>query len=201
MDNKNNNNNRINKETIAQDIDKCVIDFFNQYSIDIYDIKTIKTIPHNTINLCFKYIHKTLFKPDKKLISNKQSNIDYNDIELLQILSDKFIEICQHFNKSLGLMSFSFMLGINYKTLYNWLNDENANPERLQVLKNIQECHKVAQISLLNDTPVGALSVANNDHETGLEWSKQSNNQLTANTVYLIPSERVDKLKLTTNDV
>ena len=98
-------------------------------------------------------------------------------------------------------MSFSFMLGINYKTLYNWLHDENANPERLQLLKNIQECHKAAQINLLNDTPVGALSVANNDHETGLEWSKQQSSQLAQNTVYIIPSERVDKLKLTKNDV
>ena len=63
------------------------------------------------------------------------------------------------------------------------------------MLKNIQECHKVQQIGLLNDTPVGALAVANNDHETGLEWSKNQM-QVTAQSVYFLPSERVDRMRL-----
>ena len=49
---------------------------------------------------------------------------------------------------------------------------------------------------MLNDTPVGALAVANNDHETGLEWSKNQLQQIAQNAVYLLPSERVDRLRL-----
>jgi translation elongation factor EF-Ts len=91
------------------------------------------------------------------------------------------------------------MSGISYATIYNWMNadGEKINPERLEVLKNIQECHKMEQIGLLNDSPVGALAVANNDTETGLEWSKQNAQQIASNTVYILPSERVDKLRIT----
>jgi hypothetical protein len=52
------------------------------------------------------------------------------------------------------------------------------------------------QINLLNSSPVGALAVANNDIETGLEWSKQQAAQLAQNTVYILPSERMERLKL-----
>ena len=96
-------------------------------------------------------------------------------------------------------MSFSFMIGINYKTLYNWLHnpsDTELNAQRLQILQNIQECHKVAQISLLNDTPVGALAVANNDKETGLNWAANQAQQIGAAAVYILPSERTDRLQL-----
>ena len=64
------------------------------------------------------------------------------------------------------------------------------------LLKSIQEGHKQQQINLLNDSPVGALAVANNDIETGLEWSKQQALMQASNTVFLLPSERLDKLKL-----
>ena len=68
--------------------------------------------------------------------------------------------------------------------------------ERLRILKSIQEYNQGALISNLKDTPVGALAVANNDHETGLEWSKNQAAAIAANTVYLLPSERVDRMKL-----
>lgn len=189
--------NAIDINTISQQIDDCVISFFDKYNIDIYDLSQIKPVTHNMINLCFKYIYNSLFKPDHKMVNNQRSIVDYNNIDLLTVLADKFIEICQHFNKSLGLMSFSFMLGCDYSTMYLWLqNDEKANPARFKVLKSVKECHKLAQISLLNDTPVGALAVANNDIETGLEWSKNQVASVTNNTVYMIPSERADRLKL-----
>lgn len=194
----------INIDTISEDIDNCINDYCIRYNIDITDYKSRVNIKHNEVNNILRYIYNTLFKPNITLCNHQKSYIDYNNIELLSVIADKFIDICLFFNKSLGLMSFALMTGINYKTIYNWINETNqekANLERLQIIKNIQEAHKMEQIGLLNDSPVGALSVANNDLETGLEWSKQSNNQLTANTVYLIPSERVDKLKLTTNDV
>lgn len=158
-----------------------------------------KSVTHNQINYCFRMVHKYIFKPDKKLISNKQSIIDYSDIEQLQEIANIFLNICGLYNKSFGLMSFSFFTGIDYKTIYNWLTPEGEkiNPERFQVLKYIQEAHKAQQIGLLNDSPVGALAVANNDVETGLEWSTKQLTLATNNPVFLIPSERLERLKLT----
>ena len=189
----------ININTISQDIDNCINDYCLQYGINLQDYNTRVNIKHNEVNNILRYIYKTLFKPNITLCNHQTSYIDYNNIELLQVIADKFIDICLLFNKSLGLMSFALMSGISYATIYNWMNadGEKINPERLEVLKNIQECHKMEQIGLLNDSPVGALAVANNDIETGLEWSKQNAQQIASNTVYILPSERVDKLRIT----
>ena len=52
------------------------------------------------------------------------------------------------------------------------------------------------QINILNESPVGALAVANNDNETGLNWSRQQALEQANNAVFLIPSERVSRLNL-----
>lgn len=186
----------ININTIESDIDKCIDEYLTTLCIE-RDYKSLTSIKHQTVNGLFRYIYKRLFKPDRPLCNNQKSYVDYENIELLQVLADKFIDICSMFNKSLGLMSFGYMVGCNYSTIANWLNnDEKLNPKRLEVLKSIQEGHKAAQISLLNDTPVGALAVANNDVETGLQWS--ANQAITAanNAVFLIPSERLNRLNI-----
>jgi hypothetical protein len=54
----------------------------------------------------------------------------------------------------------------------------------------------VQQIALLNESPVGVLAVANNDVETGLKWAENNIQQITNNTVYYLPSERLDHLQL-----
>ena len=96
-------------------------------------------------------------------------------------------------------MSFSYMTGIEYTTIYRWNSEEGkkSNPERWQLLQNIKEYHKAAQIGLLNESPVGSLAVANNDTETGLEWSSKQALNVPQNAVFLIPSERVKRLQIT----
>jgi hypothetical protein len=101
-------------------------------------------------------------------------------------------------NKSLGLMSFSYLTGIRIETLLVWLSPEGEklNPARTKVIKYIKECHKAGHIALLNDSPVGALAVANNDIETGLEWSTKQALTAQNNAVFLIPSERLQRLSI-----
>lgn len=187
----------INIDTISQDIDNCIIEYCDKYGINLNDYNMRVNIKHNEVNNMLRYVYKCLFKPNITLPNNQKSYVDYENIDLLQVLADKFIDICMMFNKSLGLMSFALLVGCDYATIYLWMQDNGkSNPLRFKLLKNIQENHKNQHIALLNDTPVGALAVANNDIETGLEWSKQQAIQSASNTVYLIPSERLDKLKL-----
>jgi len=184
----------ININTVSQDIDNCIDKFLDINGID-KDYKSITSIKHSTVNYMLSFIYQELFKPSETLCNNQKSYVDYNNIELLQVLADKFIEICQRFNKSLGLISFGYLIGCSNATLTNWLNGGELNPQRLAILKSIQENHKAQHISILNDTPVGALAVANNDHETGLEWGKNQQVIATQN-VYYLPSERSERLKL-----
>lgn len=186
----------ININTIESDIDKCIDDYLTMMGID-RDYKSLVNIKHQTVNGMFRYIYKRLFKPDRTLCNNQKSLIDYENIELLSLLADKFVDICSMFNKSLGLMSFSYMTGIDYSTIYEWTNEgEKLNPKRSEVLKKIKECHKAAQISLLNDSPVGALAVANNDTETGLQWATKQAIAAGQQAVFLIPSERLNRLSI-----
>lgn len=192
-------NNYININTVCSDIDIVIDDVLKEFNIDPYDYKTITNIKHSTVNYMLSTVYNRLFKPDHNLPNNQKSLVNYNDIELLQVLADKFIDICQRFNKSLGLMSFAYMIGCSYSTIDNWLKAAECselNSKRLEVLKSIQVSHKTQHIALLNDSPVGALAVANNDSETGLKWSANQAQQITNNTVYYLPSERLDHLQL-----
>ena len=127
-------------------------------------------------------------------MNNEKSLIDYNNTELLQIITDTFIDICNYYNKSLGLISFCYLTGIDYTTILRWLNVEDKSNSRYKVLRKLQETHKAAQVGLLNDSPVGALAVANNDTETGLNWSEKQAAAAASNTIYILPSERLQTL-------
>lgn len=189
----------IKTETLHDNILNCVKDIVLDMGYDLNDPKQRKNITHNELNYILRQVYYRLFKPQNNLYNNQNSLIDYDNLTQLEILSNTFLDICAIFNKSLGLMSFSYLLGCSYSTLINWLKDENnneLNSKRLLIIKSIQESHKAAQIGLLNDSPVGALAVANNDPETGLEWSKQQAQQLAQNQVFILPSERMSKLKL-----
>ena len=106
-------------------------------------------------------------------MNNQKSLIDYDSIEQLEAVINTFIHVCLLFNKSLGLMSFSLFTGIDDNTLLRWSSQdgEKVNPKRWGLIKNIKEHNKNMLISNLKDSPVGALAVANNDSETGLNWS------------------------------
>ena len=188
--------NYININTIGEQIDNYVLEFFTQRNIDIMDVSQCRTVPHNILTLCMMGIYNNLFKPSKPLWNNQKSLIDYDNIELLSVIAAKFIELSLMFNKSLGLMQFSIMTGIHRQTLAEWRDNERSNPARSDVINNICECHKMEHIGLLNDTPVGALAVANNDVETGLQWATKQAIAAGQQAVFLIPSERLNRLSI-----
>ena len=55
-------------------------------------------------------------------------------------------------------------------------------------------------VNNLQASPVGTMAVANNDTETGLQWAKNQQITTEKTTVYYLPSERVDRLRLETKD-
>lgn len=188
--------NAININTIESQIDNCIIQFFSNRNIDIYDFNQHKPITHNILTLCFMNVYDCLFKPDKPLYNNQKSLIDYDNIELLSVVVNSFIKWTLFFNKSLGLMQFSLFTGIHRDTLTVWRDNPESNPARSDLIKTLCTTHKMEQINLLNESPVGVMAVANNDHETGLEWSKNQAAQIAQNAVFLLPSERMNRLQI-----
>lgn len=190
--------NEIDINTISQQIDDCINEYCNKYGLDIDNYNFRVNIKHNELNNMFRYVYNSLFKPNKTFMNNEKSLIDYNNNDLLSVIAGKFIDLCLFFNKSMGLMSFCIFTGIDDNTIIRWSSPEGEklNPKRWELLKSIKELNKAMLISNLKDSPVGALAVANNDKETGLEWSKNQVQQITTNQVFYLPSERSDRLKL-----
>ena len=190
--------NIINPDTIQDQVNECIKQYCAMYGIDLYNYQQRANIKHNEVNNILVYCYDHLFKPDKGLMNNQKSLIDYDSIEQLSAVVNAFLRICLLFNKSLGLMSFCMFSGIDDNTVIRWSGPDGKelNPARWELLKSIKEYNKALLISNLKDSPVGALAVANNDTETGLNWSANQAQQITNNTVYLIPSERVNRLNL-----
>lgn len=196
--------NFINISTVYDDImtsfNRALYDIgFNNSGVDESIPNKPRYITHNQINYCLRMVARDLFTPapGQTLYNNQKSLIDYDNNDLLQVLATAFIDICSKYNKSLGLVSFSWLCNIDLSTLYEWVKDSNKlNPKRSEIIKTIQETHKAIHIGLLNDSPVGAMATANNDQETGLNWSANQAQQITNNTVYYLPSERSGRLNL-----
>ena len=183
------------QEQIINSVDKHLQELnYNSFGIDDSNPKKTRTISHNELNYIFRQVNKDLFKPNKPMFNNQKSLINYDDVEVIKSIADAFIDISLKLNKSMGLLSFGYLCGIDYTTLLRWVECPELNLERSKVIKRLQESHKGEQVAMLNDSPVGALAVANNDKETGLNWSANQLTQQANNTIYILPSERLKHL-------
>ena len=183
-----------------------VIDSYcSKYGIDIYNYKVRSTIKHNTILNIFSEIYINIYKPPYSLYNNQGSILQYDNIDDLAAACYEFIDICSFFNVAQGIYGFQRMTGIDDETLTRWeltagaVDQDETSRRRYDVLKAVRKYNKNALINLLKDSPVGALAVANNDTETGLQWAKNQQAITTQNNVYYIPSERIDKLRIDKN--
>lgn len=194
--------NFINPETISNQVNETIKEYCNIYGIDLYNYNVRGNIKHNEVNNMLRYCYNRLFKPDRPLYNNQKSKLNYDDISQLQAVTEVFLNVCSLFNKALGLFSFGIFTGIAFDTLQSWSGQdgERINPARFELLKSIKAYNAGALVDNLKDTPVGALAVANNDTETGLNWSRNQAAQITNNTVYYLPTERSDRLKLAACD-
>ena len=100
----------------------------------------------------------------------------------------------------MGLYSYSVLIGVNYSNIFEWVNeskdDKKLNVVRAAAVQNVRDYKARGIVNSLQAAPVGIMAVANNDKETGLEWSKNNQTIEKQTTVYYLPSERADRLNL-----
>ena len=179
-------------------IDDYITDYFISNNIDLSDYKTKVSLKHSTFNNLFRNIYKNILSNNSYIPFQHNSLIDYNNNDILLYFANKFIDICTEYNKSLGLLSFCYFIGVDYIRIQEWISaeGEKLNPGRAFILNKLREAHKAQHISLMNDSGLGLLAVANNDAETGLQWQEKVQTATQQTTVYLLPSERVDRLRI-----
>lgn len=179
----------VDLDNLEQDVTGMFLAYLANGGIDTEDLDSLAKIKHNTFESALIYIYNNLFKPDKKLINNQLSLLPY-DNNTLRRMADIYINLCSICGKSTGLQGFLKLTGVSSGTAYMWLNDE-LNPERIEILKNIQENNRHIITNRLQDTPLGSVAVANNSEEVGLMWSKNNQAITTQNNMYLMPGESV----------
>lgn len=98
-------------------------DYINNLDADIKEAES-KITKRSTFRGMLKYIYINLFKPKKgeNIYNNsikRNSNLNYDDIELLNDIWDIYTGLCYKYNQGPSLLNFSVLTGISS----DWLND------------------------------------------------------------------------------
>ena len=111
--------------------------------------------------------------------NNKNSKIDYNDIEELNNICDIYIDLCFEHNIIPCQYGFYRLTGITRDTLNKWDNgesragsDEGASLTHSDIVKKIKAAYQEFYKDNLTDAPVGQITIANNDMDLGLMYSR-----------------------------
>ena len=111
-----------------------------------------------------KYIYVNLFKITDHDIkyNNKNSRLDYNDIDLLDNIWDIYSDLCSTYKQDPFLLGFSVLTGINNTTLTTWKNGEYrkgdggaSSAHSLTVKKWDQECEYAQVVKASDGNPGG----------------------------------------------
>ena len=98
-------------------------EYISNLDADIKEAEN-KITKKSTFRGMLKYIYKNLFKPKKgeNIYNNsikRNSNLDYDDIELLNDIWDIYTELCYRYSQDPSLLNFSVLTGISS----DWFND------------------------------------------------------------------------------
>lgn len=152
--------------------------YFSDRNIDLQKDKIRQT----KFNAAWKYVFDNLFRPDETTIryNNKNSKLDYGDLEQLNRICDIYLDICFEYNIIPSKFGFARLTGITEETMRTWANgdfrasDEKATLTHSALITKIDKCHKEYYRNNLADTPVGQITIANNDDEVGLKYAEKT---------------------------
>ena len=155
--------NMIDKDHIDIDYYKNVInDLCKRYISELYP--DVNKITNNHLLAIMGCIYNVLFKPNNTSWCNKKCNIPYNT-ENIKALFNIYMQLYDNYDCLPSMYSFSRLTGLSEDALYSYLTDI-----RSELTKNRRE--KVQ--GKLYNTPVGVVTLANNDLDTGLMYNRQN---------------------------
>ena len=158
-------------------IESLFLEYFEDRGIDPQH----DNIKQTKFNAAWKYIYNKLFKPDSDTVryNNKNSKINYDNITELNNICDIYIDLCFEYNIIPCQYGFYRLTGITRDTLNKWDNgesragsDEGANLTHSDIVKKIKSAYQEFYKDNLSDSPVGQITIANNDADLGLMYGK-----------------------------
>lgn len=182
-------------ENLEQNIYGAFRATLERFGYDPDAIEDLQKIRHNAFETVLITIYEKLFKPEKYNPQNICNSLlpynwDDSNIYILYTLVDVYIKLCSICGKSNGITGFCSLTGYSHPIIERWSGDP-LNPSLVSIMQKLVKTNQHVLTNRLQDTPLGSVAVANNDKETGLEWSRNNAQAITKNTVFVLPGEAV----------
>lgn len=153
-------------------------------TLDIFpDGFTLHTATIQQFNACLQYVSRTVFIKPIPNSKRHRTTIDTNNIYILQGLLDYYIYLCNIYSKVPSLLGYSYLIGISYNTLFDWINeshyssdqgkeigytqtDGNITRLRSRLMKTITKLNESTLLERLENgsNPVGMIAAGNVVH-------------------------------------
>lgn len=146
-------------EVYENDILKYVDDYINNELDNPNDIYNNSSL----FNGMIKHIYINVFKPkSKKDINNyngiaKNTNINLEDIELLDNIFNIYLMLCYKYKKRPTILNFSILIGIENKTLLTWKNGEYRATHSATIQKWYDECESTLLDGAIENNSIGCI--------------------------------------------
>lgn len=130
------------------------IDFYSDQIQMIVDAKSpeeLKLINGSAprFNGLLSEIYSRLFRPEV-MENNKQSNLDYNDIDLINKIFSIYSALAGRFGMYVSILSFCAMTGLEKETVSRWAS-ETSNLHRQQIVKKWSELSENNMVSAVQN--------------------------------------------------
>ena len=174
-------NNKNNQIVFDNDI-ALYLDQFCQ----VNNIPNLREQSQNVWNACLTYIRRHVF-PDRSVLKLHENIVNKNNIcdstynmynfKLLDEICDRYIYLCDLYDKEVSIVGFSNLTGIDTSVIYEWMDNKyNNNTNRLstagsKIYKKLSEKREEslsAKLATAKRNPVGILAILNRHYAWNL---------------------------------
>ena len=133
-----------------------------------FDIPDMRKEAQSVWVACLTFCYRLIFKPDKSLLFNRKSVLDYDkDLDIISGLADYYAFKCELYDKAISAYEFSKLIGLSEERLYDWKkgdsSDSKLSTEKSKIIKRL---YKARENSLSNKllkggNQVGTIAILN----------------------------------------
>lgn len=152
-------------------------EYFENRHIDLDGLEFTK-IPNTVYRAAFRYINKQLFllREDDYKRYNQKTSVDLRNIELLEYITDRYIDLVTEYNVKPFIYYYCDFLGINIDTFNSWYNGEyNHFGLSIRYSAMAEKIHKLSGEQIKSDLAgekMGRMMLANYDSEVNLNYAE-----------------------------